>query len=71
MERLDAIADPRHQSYVTYPSRVLWMSRILSAIFYISGMRKTSEEFNSAIAIENTRKAVFPLFFRSTKPYAN
>ena len=29
------------------------MSRILSAIFYISSMRKTSEEFNSAIAIEN------------------
>jgi len=53
MERLDAIADPRHQSYIIYPSRVLLMTRILSAIFHISSMRKTSEEFNSAIVIEN------------------
>ena len=54
MERLDAIADPRHQGYVKYKSRVLLATRILSAIFYISSMRKTSEEFNSQIVIENT-----------------
>ena len=53
MERLDAIADPRHQGYVKYKSRVLLATRILSAIFYISSMRKTSEEFNSQIVIEN------------------
>ena len=29
------------------------MTRILSSIFYISSMRKTSEEFNSDIVIEN------------------
>ena len=53
MARLRDIADPRHQSYITYQSPVLLMTRILSAIFYISSMRKTSEEFNSQIAIEN------------------
>ena len=53
MERLDGIADPRHQGYVKYKSRVLLATRILSAIFYISSMRKTSEELNSQIAIEN------------------
>ena len=29
------------------------MTRILSSIFYISSMRKTSEEFNSDLMIEN------------------
>ena len=53
MARLRDIADPRHQSYITYPNHVLLMTRILSAIFYISSMRKTSEEFNSPIVIEN------------------
>ena len=53
MERLGAVSDPRHQSYIVYSSRVLLMTRILSAIFYISSMRKTSEEFNSPIVIEN------------------
>ena len=33
MARLRDIADPRHQSYITYPNHVLLMSRILSAIF--------------------------------------
>ena len=50
---LKKIPDPRHQSYITYPSAVLLMTRILSSIFYISSMRKTSEEFNSDIIIEN------------------
>ena len=53
MARLREIADPRHQSYITYQSPVLLMTRILSAIFYISSMRKTSAEFNSPIVIEN------------------
>ena len=53
MERLRDISDPRHQSYITYPNHVLLMTRILSTICYISSMRKTSEEFNSLIVIEN------------------
>ena len=45
--------DPRSQSYTTYPGVVLLMTRILSSVFYISSMRKTSEEFNSDTVIEN------------------
>lgn len=50
---LKQLPDPRNQSYVTYPGVVLLMTRILSSLFYISSMRKTSEEFNSDIMIEN------------------
>ena len=53
MERLGRIADPRHQAYVKYKSHVLLATRILSAIFYISSMRKISEELNCEIGIEN------------------
>ena len=50
---LAKVHDPRNQSYTTYSGHVLLMVRILSSIFYISSMRKTSEEFNSDIIIEN------------------
>lgn len=50
---LKQIRDPRDQRYITYQCQVLLMTRILSSIFYISSMRKTSEEFNSEIIIEN------------------
>lgn len=45
--------DPRSQSYITYPNVVLTMTRILSSIFYISSMRKTSQKFNSETVIQN------------------
>ncbi len=45
--------DPRNQSYTTYSNTVLLMTRILSSIFYISSMRKTSQKFNSDIVIQN------------------
>lgn len=50
---LKELPDPRNQSYITYSSRVLLMTKILSSIFYISSMRITSEEFNSETVIEN------------------
>lgn len=50
---LKQIRDPRDQRYITYQGQVLLMTKILSSIFYISSMRKTSEEFNSEAAIEN------------------
>ena len=53
MALLRGITEPRHQSYITYQGHVLLATRILSAIFYISSMRKTSEAFNSEIVIEN------------------
>lgn len=53
LSMLKKVSDPRNQSYITYSGHVLLMVRILSSIFYISSMRKTSEEFNSDIMIEN------------------
>ena len=53
MARLEEISDPRHQSYIVYSSRVLLATRILSAVFYIDSMRKTSEEFNSETVSSN------------------
>lgn len=50
---LRQVKDPRHQSYITYKQQVLLMTRIVSSIFYISSMRKTSEEFNNRQVIEN------------------
>ena len=50
---LKRLEDPRGQRYITYESHVLLMARILSSIFYISSMRKTSQEFNSDTVIEN------------------
>lgn len=50
---LKKLPDHRNQSYITYPAAVLLMTRILSSIFYISSMRKTSGEFNSGTAIKN------------------
>ena len=52
-EALNEVRDPRHQSYITYSNRVIMVTRILSAIFYISSMRKASEEFNSSMVIKN------------------
>ncbi len=48
--------DPRNQSYITCPNTILLMTRILSSIFYISSMRKTSQKFNSGIVIQNIRE---------------
>ena len=53
VDLLKQVHDPRHQSYISYKNHVLLMTRILSAIFYISSMRKTSEEFNCQNVIEN------------------
>ena len=50
---LKEVSDIRHPSYIKYQRHVLLMTRILSAIFYISSMRKTSEEFHSEIIINN------------------
>lgn len=50
---LKQVRDPRDQRYITYQGQVLLITRILSSIFYISSMRKTSEEFNCVAMIEN------------------
>lgn len=52
---LKRVSDPRHQSYITYETEILLMTKILSSIFYIESMRKTSEKFNCFEAIENVK----------------
>ena len=55
-ELLPALArvnDPKNASYITYSGKVILMTRILSSVFYISSMRKSSEEFNSDKVIQN------------------
>ena len=58
IKRLKEVSDPRHQSYITYENYVLLMTRILSAVFYISSMRKSSEELNSTVGIANIGEIV-------------
>ena len=50
---LARVNDPRNASYITYSGKVILMTRILSSVFYISSMRKSSEEFNSENVIRN------------------
>ena len=51
--QLKEATDQRHKSYIRYENHVILMTRILASIFYISSMRKTSEEFNQEEMIAN------------------
>ena len=53
IEELKGVTDQRHQSYIRYENHVILMTRILAGIFYISSMRKASEEFNNEQMIAN------------------
>lgn len=53
MRELKGVTDVRHPSYIRYENHVILMTRILASIFYISSMRKTSEEFNDEKMIAN------------------
>ena len=50
---LKAVTDQRHPSYIRYENHVILMTRILAGIFYISSMRKASEELNEEKIIAN------------------
>ncbi len=53
---LASVEDPRHQSYITYESKVLLYTRILGATFRLNGMRKMTNTFNRTECIENMRE---------------
>ena len=53
IQQLKGVTDQRHQSYIRYENHVLLMTRILASIFYISSMRKASEELNKEEVIAN------------------
>lgn len=50
---LSQTKDPRHQSYIDYPNKVLLYVRILASVFHIGSMRKITEDFNNDTCIEN------------------
>ena len=53
IKELKGVSDQRHKSYIQYENHVILMTRILAGIFYISSMRKASEEFNNEKMIAN------------------
>lgn len=53
IRELKGVTDWRHQSYIRYENHVILMTRILASVFYISSMRKASEEFNDENMIGN------------------
>lgn len=53
ISQLKGVTDQRHQSYIRYENHVLLMTRIIASIFYISSMRKASEELNKEEVIAN------------------
>ena len=53
ISNLKRVTDQRHPSYIRYENQVLLMTRILASIFYISSMRKSSEELNQENVIAN------------------
>ena len=53
MLEYDKLTDKRHQSYVVYKMRVIFVVRLLGLICKIKSMNELSREFNTEEAIEN------------------
>ena len=56
MEKFDQLTDNRHQSYVVYKMRVIFMVRLLGLICSVKSMNELSREFNTEEAKENIAK---------------
>lgn len=53
IKSLGRVKDPRNPSYITYPSTMLLLMRIIGAISSIGSMRSLTNETNCTICIEN------------------
>ena len=53
ISRFDGLTDLRHQSYVTYKMKVIFMVRLLALMCEIKSMQEITREFNTEEAIEN------------------
>lgn len=53
IEKFEGLTDLRHQSYVTYKMKVIFMVRLLALMCEIKSMNELSREFNTEEAIEN------------------
>ena len=53
IEKFEGLTDLRHQSYVTYKMKVIFMVRLLALMCEIKSMHGLTREFNTDEAIEN------------------
>ena len=53
ISKFEGLTDLRHQSYVTYKMKVIFMVRLLALICEIKSMQEITREFNTEAAIEN------------------
>lgn len=53
INKFDRLTDSRHQSYVTYKMKVIFMVRLLALMCEIKSMNELTREFNTEEAIEN------------------
>lgn len=53
LEKFDTLTDKRHQGYVVYKMRVIFLVRLLGLMCEIKSMNELSREFNTEEAIEN------------------
>lgn len=57
-KKLGNVKDPRHQSYISYDTSVLFMMIILKNASNLESMRSMTSEFNKDKYIENLRKSL-------------
>ena len=53
INKFEGLTDLRHQSYVTYKMKVIFMVRLLALMCEIKSMQEITREFNTKEAIEN------------------
>ena len=53
IKKFEGLTDLRHQSYVTYKMKVIFMVRLLALMCEIKSMQEITREFNTEEAIEN------------------
>lgn len=53
IEKFEGLTDIRHQSYVTYKMKVIFMVRLLALMCEIKSMHELTREFNTEEAIKN------------------
>ena len=56
IRKFEGLTDLRHQSYVRYKMKVIFMVRLLALMCEIKSMQEITREFNTKEAIENIAK---------------
>ena len=53
ISKFEGLTDLRHQSYVTYKMKVIFIVRLMALMCEIKSMQEITREFNTGAAIEN------------------